>query len=207
MLFFVIFRGVRILHCRSYVPAIMGLLVRTLTPTRLLFDMRGLFVDEYLLEGALREGSPKLALARWLERRLLFRSDAIVVVSERFRAHLLSRPDLRAKIRPERIHVIPNRVERTRFDSSQDQTVAAAREAGLAPVHHSWQGPCIPSPGTARVDAKRGGAAALPRRLHTRRHGRLRQPGFRLGGIPGRPLGDLGRPGDPGLAGAPSPAR
>jgi glycosyltransferase involved in cell wall biosynthesis len=120
-LFLVIFRRVRILHCRSYVPAIMGLLVRSLTPTRLLFDMRGLFVDEYLLEGALREGSPKLALARWLERRLLFRSDAIVVVSERFREHLLSRPDLRAKIRPERIHVIPDRVELTRFDSSQSQ--------------------------------------------------------------------------------------
>jgi O-antigen/teichoic acid export membrane protein/glycosyltransferase involved in cell wall biosynthesis len=119
MLFAVLFRGVRILHCRSYIPTIMGLLVRILTPTRLLFDMRGLFVDEYLLEGALREGSSKLAFARWLERQLLLRSDAIVVVSEKFRTHLLSMPDLRANIVPARIHVIPNRVEQTRFSHLQ----------------------------------------------------------------------------------------
>jgi len=130
LLFAVIFRRIRILHCRSYIPAIMGLLVRVLTPTRLLFDVRGLFVDEYLLERALREGSPKLAFARWLERRIFFGSDAIVVVSERFRAHLLSRPDLRGRIRPERIHVIPNRVERTRFSSSRDERLQLREKLG-----------------------------------------------------------------------------
>jgi len=115
VLFEVLVRGVRIVHCRSYVPAVMGLLACSVTPARLVFDMRGLFVDEYLFVGAFREGSARLAFARWLERRLLFRSDAIVVVSRRFRDHLVARPDLARAIRPERIHVIPNRVDLARF--------------------------------------------------------------------------------------------
>jgi len=120
LLFLVLFRGVRTIHCRSYIPALMGLLVRAVTATRLLFDMRGLFVDEYLLEGAFEEGTARLAFARWLERRLLFVSDSIVVVSEMFRQHLLARPDLAERLRAERIRVIPNRVDLTRFALDED---------------------------------------------------------------------------------------
>jgi glycosyltransferase involved in cell wall biosynthesis len=112
----VIFRGTRIVHARSYVPAIMGLVVCSITPARLVFDMRGLFVDEYLFVGALEEGTARLAFFRWIERLLLARSDAVVVVSERFRDHLLARPDLVRSIRRERIHVIPNRVDLARFE-------------------------------------------------------------------------------------------
>ncbi|MCK4408873.1 MAG: glycosyltransferase, partial [Candidatus Eisenbacteria sp.] len=115
ILFLVLFRGVRTIHCRSYIPALMGLLVRAVTATRLFFDMRGLFVDEYLLHGALVEGTLKLAFARWLEQRLLFSSDLVVVVSESFRSHLLVRSDLAVRLRPERVRVIPNRVDNDRF--------------------------------------------------------------------------------------------
>ena len=120
ILFQVLFRGVRTIHCRSYIPALMGLLVRTVTTTRLLFDMRGLFVDEYLLYGAFVEGTLKLAFARWLEQRLLFSSDSVVVVSESFRDHLLARPDLTERLRPERVRVIPNRVDIDRFALDAD---------------------------------------------------------------------------------------
>jgi glycosyltransferase involved in cell wall biosynthesis len=130
ILFQVLFRGVRTIHCRSYIPALMGLLVRTVTTTRLLFDMRGLFVDEYLLHGAFVEGTPKLAFARWLEQRLLFSSDSIVVVSESFREHLLARPDLTGRLRPERIRVIPNRVDLDRFALGADGRRRARDDRG-----------------------------------------------------------------------------
>lgn len=126
----VVFRGVRIVHARSYIPATMGLLACAITPARLMFDMRGLFVDEYLFEGALREGTWKLALARRLERALLFRSAAVVVVSGRFRGHLLSRPDLAAGIRAERIHVVPNRADLARFDGLSPARDRIRRERG-----------------------------------------------------------------------------
>lgn len=126
----VLFRGVRIIHCRSYIPALMGMAVSELTPARLLFDMRGLFVDEYMHDGALREGTLKLAFVRWLERRLLATSDAIVAVSEAFRRHLLERPDLRDLGLGPRVHVIPNRVEMERFAEALRRREAARRDRG-----------------------------------------------------------------------------
>jgi glycosyltransferase involved in cell wall biosynthesis len=114
----VLFGGVRIIHARSYIPALMGLPVTTLTWARLLFDMRGLFVDEYMHDGAFREGTLRLAFARWLERRLVAGSDAIVAVSDAFKVHLLERPDLRGYVHADRVHVIPNRVDVTRFDDA-----------------------------------------------------------------------------------------
>jgi glycosyltransferase involved in cell wall biosynthesis len=79
--------------------------------------MRGLFVDEYLHDGAFREGTARLSFARRLERTLLKRSDAVVVVSEAFRQHLLEREDLSGLVGAERIHVIPNRVDMARFEA------------------------------------------------------------------------------------------
>lgn len=130
LLFEVIFRGVRIVHARSYVPAIMGVIVCSFTPARLVFDMRGLFVDEYLYAGALEERSARLAFFRWIERILISRADAIVVVSERFREHLLTRPDLARTIRRERIHVIPNRVDLNRFGGLSDARRRLRAERG-----------------------------------------------------------------------------
>jgi len=130
LFFLVLFRGVRTIHCRSYIPALMGVLVRLVTPTRLVFDMRGLFVDEYLFDGGFREGTARLAFARWLERRLLAVSDTVVVVSEVFRRHLLERPDLSGRLRPERVRVIPNRTQLSRFDASEDLRARARSERG-----------------------------------------------------------------------------
>jgi glycosyltransferase involved in cell wall biosynthesis len=131
-----VFRGVRIIHARSYIPALMGLPSATLTGARLLFDMRGLFVEEYLHDGAFREGTFRLSLARRLERLLLSGSDAIVAVSEAFRAHLLERPDLRGRVEPERLHVIPNRADVSRFEAAVTSRDALRRQRG-------WEGSIV----------------------------------------------------------------
>lgn len=130
ILFAVLFRGVRIVHARSYIPALMGLIVCSVTPARLVFDMRGLFVDEYLFAGALEEGTARLAFVRRIERLLLSRSDTIVVVSRRFREHLIALPDLARSVRPERIHVIPNRVDLDRFEGLEDARLRLRTERG-----------------------------------------------------------------------------
>ncbi len=115
----VVFGGTRIIHARSYIPGLMALLVAAVLPAKFLFDMRGLFVDEYLLEGAFRHGTPRLSFARWLERRLVWSADEIIVVSEKFRDHLLARDDLSGNLDPGRITVIPNRVDLERYDRAR----------------------------------------------------------------------------------------
>ncbi|MBD3349290.1 MAG: glycosyltransferase [Candidatus Eisenbacteria bacterium] len=126
----VVFGGTRVVHARSYFPGIMAMLVRPLVNARFLFDMRGLFVDEYLLEGAFEPGTARLRFARWLERRLLRRADAIVVVSERFRDHLMERSDLDRVLDPDKITVIPNRVDLRRFKGPLDRREAARARRG-----------------------------------------------------------------------------
>jgi glycosyltransferase involved in cell wall biosynthesis len=126
----VLFHGVRIVHSRSYIPAVMALPVVVVTRARLVFDMRGLFVDEYIFEGALKHGTRKLTFVRWLERTLIGASDAVVVVSQRFRDHLLSRPDLIEVARDERITVIPNRVDLKRFTGTREPARALRKRLG-----------------------------------------------------------------------------
>ncbi|NNE08343.1 MAG: glycosyltransferase [Gemmatimonadetes bacterium] len=126
----VLFRHVRagrgdILHCRSYMPSVAGWLVSAVTRARFVFDMRGLFVDEYVFEGALEEGTLRYRFARLLERRLLRAAGAIVVVSERFRDHLLTRPDLSGFMGGKRIFVIPNRTEVDSFTGNERESIRA----------------------------------------------------------------------------------
>jgi len=142
-----LFRGVRIVHTRSYVPGLMALLVRPLAPVRFLFDPRGLFVDEYIYAGALREGRGRLKFARWLERRLYAAADATVVLSGPFRDHLLSRGDLACLLDPASVSLIPDRVDFARFrdagrdraagraDRGWDGAVVGAYVASSAPWH------------------------------------------------------------------------
>lgn len=126
----VVFGGTRIIQARSYIPGLMALLATRVVRARFLFDMRGLFVDEYLLEGAFRPGTARLSFARWLERRLLFAADAIVVVSERFRDHLLSRDDLAARLDPAKITVIPNRADLAAYEHARTGRNAVRAQRG-----------------------------------------------------------------------------
>ncbi|MFH1502692.1 MAG: glycosyltransferase [Candidatus Eisenbacteria bacterium] len=126
----VLLRRVRTVHARSHVPAIMAALARAVSPLRLVFDMRGLFVDEYVLEGALRPGSAKLAFARALERWLLSVSDVVVVVSERFREHLQSAPGYAGRVDPAKVRLIPNRAALDRFEDAVHARAATRESRG-----------------------------------------------------------------------------
>jgi len=136
LLWKILFRGVRIVHCRSYIAGLMGLLVRPVTPSRFLFDPRGLFVDEYLYQGAFREGTPRLRFARWLERRLYATADLVAVMSRKFGDHLLGRDDLADVLPPHKVRLIPNRVVVARFREAARDRDRTRRERG-------WEGKLV----------------------------------------------------------------
>lgn len=124
----VLFRRVRVVHCRSYIPAAMALPAALLTPAKLLFDTRGLFVDEYLFDGAFEEGDRRYRAARRLERFLLAVSDAVVVVSERMKEHLIGRSDLAGSLSEDRVYLIPNRIDLGRFSGAEVRRERTRRE-------------------------------------------------------------------------------
>ena len=81
-------KGVRLVHCRSYLPAFMMLVPRWKAPARFLFDMRGFLPDEYVANGFWKPRSLSYRLTKFLEKRCLARADAIVVTSPSMRKGL-----------------------------------------------------------------------------------------------------------------------
>lgn len=104
--YLIIVKRISIAHVRSYLPGIMGLLLKVLTPqVRFIFDMRGFMLDEYLEGGMLNRTSPLLRAGRFLERRVFKTADAIITLTHRS-VSVLRQPE-RIGDRKVPIHVIP----------------------------------------------------------------------------------------------------
>lgn len=77
-------RGSGIIHARGYLPGLMGRNGRKrASDTKLLFDMRGFWVDERIEGGYWRPGSLPVRLGRWTERTLLREADHLVLLTRR----------------------------------------------------------------------------------------------------------------------------
>jgi len=101
-----------ILHVRSYVPALMASLARPRIGGKLLFDIRGFWVDERVEGGIWPAGGVLYRVAKRCERRFFAEADAIVTLTH------ASVPQIEAWTggRPVPIEVIPTCVELERFE-------------------------------------------------------------------------------------------
>ena len=81
---------IRILHARSFTPALISLMVKKLFRGRIhfIYDNRGLFIEEQIYIGKWRKNGIKVKFARLLEFLILKNSAKIIVVSEAFRKYL-----------------------------------------------------------------------------------------------------------------------
>lgn len=88
--------GFDIVHCRSYIPAAIGLAMKEQFGTAFLFDMRGFWPDEKVEAGAWdQEKSLYRAIYshfKRLEKRLLSGADHIVSLTHEGKRQLLTRP-------------------------------------------------------------------------------------------------------------------
>lgn len=104
---------VRILHLRSYVPAMMGLAVRRLADVRFLFDMRGFWADERVDGGLWPRDGRLYRITKACERRFLERADHVVTLTHASAEELAARPELAARETP--VSVIPTCADLDRF--------------------------------------------------------------------------------------------
>jgi glycosyltransferase involved in cell wall biosynthesis len=109
--------GLGIVHARSYVPGLMGLLLKRLTGARLLFDMRGFWVDERVDGGIWPRGGLLFRAGKWLERRLLLVADHVVSLTHAGAAEIRRFDYLRGRTPP--ITVIPTCADLERFTPSR----------------------------------------------------------------------------------------
>ena len=109
---------VRIIHARSYIPALIGLAVRKVTGAKLLFDMRGLWADERVDAGLWAREGRLYRTTKKIERQLLLGADHIVTLTNASAREIRSFPYMAEAKAP--ISVIPTCADLDRFSRSGD---------------------------------------------------------------------------------------
>ena len=105
-------RKINIIHCRGLYPCIIGLFFKLTLGKKLIFDMRGLWVDEKVDAGLINinksviDKSLFLVLKR-IEEVCLFKSDCIIVLTKKIFKHFCNN----IKIKKKKISIIPCSVD------------------------------------------------------------------------------------------------
>ncbi len=102
-----------IVHARSYVPAAMGVLLKRLTAAKLLFDMRGFWVDERVDGGLWPRNGFLYRVGKWFEQAFLIHADHIISLTRAAASEIQSFEFLQDRT-PE-ISVIPTCADLIRF--------------------------------------------------------------------------------------------
>lgn len=122
-------RSVRLIHARSYLPAAIAGLFRSVAPrAKMLFDCRGLLGDEYVDAGHWSSSSPQYRATKRAESWLFHRADAIVVLTNRMREWV--RPRAAQGVTGGLVEVIPCCVDMSRFRFDESSRHASRRALG-----------------------------------------------------------------------------
>lgn len=94
--------NIEIIHCRSFIPAMIGVTIKKYfyKKIKIIFDNRGVFIDEEIYKGNWKENTTKVKYARKIKKWLYINCDIMVVVSNAFKEHIIkSLPHLEKKIK------------------------------------------------------------------------------------------------------------
>lgn len=107
-----------LLHARSFHPVLLSIIIKSFfdPSIKVVYDNRGLYIDEKIFSGDIKKASIKEEFFRRFEKYAVKNCDRMVVVSNRFKSHLLNK---RKNITLSKIAVIPNR---TLIDMNIDLT-------------------------------------------------------------------------------------
>ncbi len=106
--------NIGLIHARSYVPALIGWVIKLFTGAKLIFDMRGFWADERTDGGLWPVGGRLYLMVKKLERLFLLGSDHIVTLTHASRGLLASLAGVPENQLPP-ISIIPTCADLDRF--------------------------------------------------------------------------------------------
>ena len=123
----------RIIHARSYVPALMALGARSVSRAAFLFDMRGFWVDEKVEAGHWPRGGLLYRVGKCWEERFYAAADAVVSLTG---APARAIPELGVRMKPDvPVVVIPTCADLRRFSPGRkDPALLEELELGDARI-------------------------------------------------------------------------
>jgi glycosyltransferase involved in cell wall biosynthesis len=110
---------IAMVHARSYVPALMALVVKKLTGARFLFDMRGFWADERVDAGLWSKSGRLYRMTKALERHFLLGADQVVTLTRASAAEIAGFSYLHGRTPP--IEVIPTCADLDRFSRPKSE--------------------------------------------------------------------------------------
>lgn len=116
------------IHARSYVAALIGLILKKLFRLRFIFDMRGFWADERVEGKIWKKKGLIYNITKFLEKRFLLDSDEVVVLTQKAKA-IIDSFDYSVKAA---INVIPCMVDTDRFKFSIDGRQTIRNKYGLS---------------------------------------------------------------------------
>ncbi len=115
-------RNIDIVHARATVPAVMAYVISRLAGKKFVYDERGLMAEEYADGGMWKRGGLLYRFAGSIEKTLLLKADAVVVLTKNIEKYLSEGGYLPA--RPDgkklNIHVIPCCADLAMFTPSSE---------------------------------------------------------------------------------------
>ncbi len=118
-------------HARGHVPAAMALLLKKLLGTKLIFDIRGLWAEEYEDAGIWARGSLPFRLTKAVEKQCVEAADGIVVLTERVRKVLFIDENAWYPHYKAALQVIPCCADLSQIENLQDERETLRRELNL----------------------------------------------------------------------------
>lgn len=112
-----------VIHARMIVPAAVCLVLQKIKKIRWLFDMRGLFAEEYVGQGKWKKNGIKFKLVKYIEKHCILNADFLTVLTYKQKDYMLTLPFLNNK--EISIDVIPCCVNLEKFNlkSSKDTPI------------------------------------------------------------------------------------
>jgi glycosyltransferase involved in cell wall biosynthesis len=74
-----------VVHCRGYMATLLAVLAKLIfKDTKVIFDPRGFWPEERVVDGSWKEKSLRFKLWKYIERRLILHSDKVIALSQPF---------------------------------------------------------------------------------------------------------------------------
>ena len=125
-----------IVHARSYVAAVMALVLKRLTGAKFVFDMRGFWADERVDGGLWPRGGRMFRVAKWFERKFLLNADHVVSLTDAALGELRRFDYLQDHMPP--VTVIPTCADLERFKPRQSARDPAGFTLGYVGSAGTW---------------------------------------------------------------------
>lgn len=135
-LWLVLRHRLRIVHARSYVAAVMALVLKRLTGISFVFDMRGFWADERVDGGLWPRNARMYRIAKWFERKFLLNADHVVSLTHAAHGEMRRFDYLQGRMPP--VTVIPTCADLRRFRPAESARAGSAFTLGYVGSAGTW---------------------------------------------------------------------